>query len=152
MTDGLREALGRTLERGLPTMRYVSGDYLVQALPKAELLGLLRRHGPDAPTDAVLGEVLRERQGQDAKWGEQNHPDGTGDGDGYRQRQVLAAQSICQFNAENGTVTWLDILREEVAETFAETDPAKLRAELVQVAAVAAAWVEAIDRRTAVQG
>lgn len=43
---------------------------------------------------------------------------------------------------------WLHILREEVAEAFAETDPVALRGELVQVAAVAVAWAEAIDRRT----
>jgi hypothetical protein len=35
-----------------------------------------------------------------------------------------------------------------VAEALAEDDPTLLRAELIQVAAVAVAWVEAIDRRT----
>ena len=35
---------------------------------------------------------------------------------------------------------------EEVAEAFEEHDPARLRSELVQVAAVAVAWVEKIDR------
>jgi hypothetical protein len=95
----------------------------------------------------VLEEVHAERERQDAKWGEQNHPDGTGDDDGYRQRQAEAARSICQAHAADGTVTWLDILREELAEAFAESDSAKLRAELIQVAAVATAWVESIDRR-----
>jgi hypothetical protein len=41
------------------------------------------------------------------------------------------------------------ILREEVYEAFAEEDPAALRTELIQVAAVAATWVDAIDRRAA---
>ena len=36
---------------------------------------------------------------------------------------------------------------EEVAEAFAEADVRRLRAELVQCAAVAVKWVEAIDRR-----
>jgi hypothetical protein len=55
----------------------------------------------------------------------------------------------CQSAADGGYLDWLHILREEVAEAFAESDPAKLRAELVQVAAVAVNWVEAIDRRAA---
>jgi hypothetical protein len=70
----------------------------------------------DATTMRVLDEVQDERRRQDAKWGEQNHPDGT-------------------------------IALEEVFEALVETDPAKLRDELLQVAAVAVAWVEAIDRR-----
>ncbi|TIH26025.1 NUDIX hydrolase, partial [Subtercola vilae] len=43
---------------------------------------------------------------------------------------------------------WQDILLEEVFEAFAESDTSKLRTELIQVAAVAQQWVEAIDRRT----
>jgi hypothetical protein len=39
------------------------------------------------------------------------------------------------------------VLNEEVAEAFAESDPAKLRAELLQVAAVCAAWIYDIDTR-----
>jgi hypothetical protein len=39
------------------------------------------------------------------------------------------------------------VLDEEVWEAFAESDPAKLRAELVQVAAVAFRWIEALDAR-----
>lgn len=38
---------------------------------------------------------------------------------------------------------------DEFYEAMAERDPAKLRAELLQVSAVAAAWVESIDRRAA---
>ncbi|HYF53037.1 MAG TPA: hypothetical protein VEA41_02135 [Salinarimonas sp.] len=44
-------------------------------------------------------------------------------------------------------MTYSQILAEEVAEALAESDPMLLRAELVQVAAVAVQWVEAIDRR-----
>ena len=32
-------------------------------------------------------------------------------------------------------------------KALAEVEPAKLREELIQVAAVAVAWIEAIDRR-----
>lgn len=98
-------------------------------------------------TWAVLTDVAAERARQDAKWGEQNHPDNTGGP--AEGRAAIGARFACELAAKEGTLTWRHILREEVAEAFAETDPMKLRAELVQVAAVACAWIEAIDRRTA---
>jgi hypothetical protein len=42
--------------------------------------------------------------------------------------------------------SWDTILREEVLEVRLATNRAELRAELVQVAAVAVAWIEALDR------
>lgn len=111
----------------------------------------------------VLMAVMAERERQDAKWGEQNHPDGTGgwcvlDGGallrapltgGDRRYEAEEAQADCDLAAREGRLTWRHILLEEVYEALAEDDPARLRAELVQVAAVASAWVEAIDRRQA---
>lgn len=100
--------------------------------------------GPDA---RVLAEVQAERERQDAKWGEQNHPNGTGGSgalyvaDRYR--------SIVDEGLKSGNVTWRDVLLEEVFEALAEPDPGRLRAELIQVAAVAVAWAAAIDRRAA---
>lgn len=97
-------------------------------------------------TDAVLDAVWVERGRQDAQWGEQNHDDGTGmlhyqnDADHVRRMNDVAV-------SKGLAIQWSDILKEEVYEAFAETDPVKLRAELVQVAAVATAWVEALDRR-----
>lgn len=107
-----------------------------------------------------LGRLLRlvamERAAQDELWGEQNHPNGTGPDvgasslyDPYAMR-AAEARATCQRHAADGTVTWLDILREEVFEAFAEDDPAKLYHELVQVAAVAVNWAEALERRTGV--
>lgn len=114
------------------------------------------------PTLAVLVEVRMERARQDAKWGEQNHHDGTGafsirDGrpvpDRYvgevRRARADAAQQACDEAFANGRGTWRLILLEEVHEALAEDDPARLRAELVQVAAVAVKWIEALDRRQA---
>lgn len=95
-------------------------------------------------TADVLAEVAHERTTQDARWGQQNHPDGTSAENADYAAHVRAT---CQQAAAEGRVTWAHILTEEVGEAFAETNPAKLRAELLQVAAVAAAWVEAIDRR-----
>ena len=117
-----------------------------------------------SPTAKVLIEVLDERRRQDEKWGEQNHPDGTGpfvrwlgpggavneDDDVFTTALELAEhfRAKCQANGPEQD-NYVDILMEEVAEAFAEQDPAKLRAELIQVAAVCVQWVEAIDRRGA---
>ncbi|SOD80061.1 hypothetical protein SAMN06272781_6848 [Streptomyces sp. 1222.2] len=100
--------------------------------------------GPDA---GVLAEVQAERERQDARWGEQNHPDGTGALSCVLERDK--ARQGCESAFQRGAGTWMHVLIEEVFEAFAEEDPAKLRAELVQVAAVAVAWIAAIDRRPA---
>lgn len=116
----------------------------------------------------VLAEVAAERARQDAKWGEQNHPDGTGPEshplvvDGAKNdliypgplRIAVANRLAVGFTqstdaaAREGSLTWRHILLEEVFEALAESDPAKLRRELIQLAAVATQWVEAIDRRS----
>lgn len=103
----------------------------------------------------VLVEVSQERVRQDAKWGEQNHENGTRDDRRLLRDAELPtwgtlcyrARSLTDAAARAGSVEYLDILLEEVAEAFSESDPQRLRAELIQVAAVAVAWVEAIDRR-----
>jgi hypothetical protein len=95
---------------------------------------------------SVLDEIAEERRAQDAKWGEQNHPDGTGVND-YDHIVADAARTQCDQAFREGRGTWRHILYEEVSEAFEEPDPEKLRTELIQVCAVAAAWVEAIDRR-----
>jgi hypothetical protein len=93
---------------------------------------------------AVEREIREERDRQDAKFGPQNHLDGTGrDGDAVAATQ---ARKACQANSP-ADGNWRDILEEEVREAFAETDPELLRTELIQVAAVCQNWVEAIDRR-----
>ncbi|NYV73655.1 hypothetical protein HW445_04850 [Streptomyces sp. UH6] len=95
----------------------------------------------------MLAEVGRERVRQDEKWGEQNHPDGTGI---VPEQKKLAdnARAMCQQAFAEGRGDWAHVLVEEVREALAESDPAALRTELIQVAAVAVAWVEAIGRRT----
>jgi uncharacterized protein (DUF2235 family) len=108
---------------------------------------------PKISPTTVLDEITAERASQDAEWGEQNHPDGTGpwvktpDRFSNMEDQAANARFECQEAAREGSLTWRHVLAEEVAEAFAEKEPAALRAELVQVAAVAVAWVEAIDRR-----
>lgn len=101
---------------------------------------------------SVLNEIREERRRQDAKWGQQNHPDGTGTGTEvvplwFAEDFAEWAKLATDASAHAGVVTWREILLEEVAEAFDESDADRLRTELVQVAAVATQWVEAIDRR-----
>lgn len=121
-------------------------------------------------TGRVLEEVARERVRQTARHGDQSHlPDGTGflegrawlmEGrawlmrhsyglTGYARlaRLARAATDAASQVSGDGSITYADVLLEEVFEALAEDDAAALRGELVQVAAVAVQWIETIDRR-----
>ena len=98
-------------------------------------------------TRVVLGQLAEERMRQRVTWGEQHHPDGTS-GHNFR-RQADAARRSCQAAARGGYLTWLHILREEFWEAMAETEPDRLRYELLQAVAVGVAWIEDLDSRTA---
>ncbi|MEV4112813.1 NUDIX domain-containing protein [Nonomuraea sp. NPDC049695] len=93
----------------------------------------------------VLADVTAERAAQDARWGMQILPDGTGDEGTVAESD--RARHETEAAAAGGVLTWRHILAEEVMEAFAETDPERLRAELIQVAAVAVKWTQALDRR-----
>lgn len=111
---------------------------------------------PTPEARAIAREVLAERDRQDAKWGRRSLP-AVADGTGPQQRiqgelvvDVLEAVRLeVDNNALDGTVTYAQILHEEFLEAIAEPagSPA-LRAELVQVAAVAMKWLEGIDLRS----
>ena len=95
----------------------------------------------------VTDEIQDELDRQDEQWGEQSHPDGTG----LAEDATIAekAKALNDFFVATDSLTWRDILWEEVAEAVAEKDEDRLREELIQVSAVAANWVKAIDRRRA---
>lgn len=98
----------------------------------------------------IYGELIAEREAQDAKFGSQIHlPNGTGSPSSSHRWTFDAdvQKNVTDFRADAGKLGWSDILAEEVAEAFAEDDPVKLRAELIQVAAVALAWLESIDAK-----
>lgn len=114
------------------------------------------------PSQSVLAEVAQERARQEAKWGQQNHVDWTptsaatdlagawpaGVGDHFKFITDYKAKG-----AEGHRLGYFDILMEEVAEAHDEArdgNTKATRAELVQVAAVAVAWIECIDRRLTV--
>jgi hypothetical protein len=97
-------------------------------------------------TPEILREVEHERDRQEEKWGQQDHPsvhpfawyDLASEGD---------AKNACEAANKARQLSWADIAIEELSEAvFAEDDDAR-REELVQLAAVAVAWIECIDRR-----
>lgn len=115
--------------------------------------------------DDALDEIAREAIRSIEKHGEQRHlPMGTGPetlplavmahiGDlrPHVSAESLAVRATLDTKAHSAneggddTCTWWLILREEVFEAAAEDDPAKLRAELVQVASVALKMIDALD-------
>ena len=100
----------------------------------------------------VLTEVANERVRQVEKWGLQIHPDGTGPEliPGVEAKRD-AYRDECDLAGLTGQETWAQILFEEFFEALSETESVPLRKELVQVAAVCAAWIEDLDRRGALQ-
>lgn len=106
---------------------------------------------PKLSTLVVLRDVVDERIRQDAKWGEQNHPNLPRDVKHpcafFGMPTADAARLHCEDAFKRGIGSYAHVLIEEVCEAIEDAhDPVKLRAELVQVAAVATAWVEKIDR------
>lgn len=101
-------------------------------------------------TGLVLDEVNDERMEQDSKWGQQNHPIHSTGSFAMKPEHFHDEADLWKrendFRVKKGAIGWDGILLEEVYEALAETDPAKQREELVQVAAVAVAAIECIDR------
>lgn len=95
---------------------------------------------------SILSEIAEERARQDAKWGQQNWPDGTGLDRHLNMTHVHIARAKCDYARRDGTITYRHILKEEILEAFAEADPVALRKELLQSAAVIVQWMERIDR------
>lgn len=89
---------------------------------------------PESIKSAILGEILDERHNQDEKWGEQNQDD---------------PMWACILMEEVGETTQAIFDRTQCiySEGTYDTFSDKIREELIQVAAVAVAWLECIDRR-----
>jgi RecB family exonuclease len=95
----------------------------------------------------IFEDIAEERAAQDAKFGVQNLPYGTGDE--WLQAMADVSRTECDEAFAAGRGTFRHVFLEEVYEAMAETDPVKLRAELIQAIAVGVKIVEAIDRKAA---
>lgn len=103
--------------------------------------GSLDADAIELPTQ-IIADIITERRNQDAKF-PVSYPDGTGTDEARRAAELL--KSICTDDYEAGRCTFASVLAEEAAEALAEDDRVKLRAELVQVAAVCVKWIQTID-------
>lgn len=83
--------------------------------------------------DQVMDEVRAERASQDAKWGEQNH-------EPYQWLSILMEEVGEAAQAANDSRD----MRKTLAEQAYKQE--QYRAELIQVAAVAIAMIESLDR------
>lgn len=117
------------------------------------LRAVAREYGPDRALERVLQEVRIERLAQEAKWGQQDHPWHVPKLTVQAAREELGlptaahARNYVEDLVRHQECSYAAILVEEVCEAVECGDDASARAELVQVAAVAVAIVEAIDRR-----
>lgn len=96
---------------------------------------------------AAFDAGRRELCDQDALFGAQNWPDGTGS-----DIDVVAADAArqeCDRAIADGQCSWRHLLGEEVAEVFAETDPDRLILELMQVMGLTVQWLEVLLLRRA---
>ena len=101
-------------------------------------------------THVVLNDVIAERESQHEQWGDQVLPMGTG---GYTFQYMRDYyRTECQAAHANGTLTYQHILLEEVFEALAESDPLKLKDELIQAGAVIVKMIELINREQEADG
>ena len=116
----------------------------------------------ECTTVRVLKEVFRERVAQFTQYGTNDSlEDGTGPEEewlrgcgvnldfrtGREIERLFRAQYEYAERTKARGLTWMHLVREEVAEAFAEEDPDRLRAELLQVAALCVSWIVSIDKR-----
>ncbi|WP_433893052.1 hypothetical protein [Streptomyces sp. CA-111067] len=124
-------------------------------------------------TDRILSEILATRTRRDDHDGQTNHPDyDPRDIDIVTRREYqFRADNWASHNAERATPTitggrcgyghpsngphphtaWDGLLLEQAYATLAEAHPVRLRARLMDLAALAVAWTEDVDRRIAAQ-
>jgi hypothetical protein len=115
----------------------------------AELATL--RDSKEVKVPSVFDEIEAELLRAEAKFPDQHLPNFPERMDwDHATAERDQAQELTDRCHAKGVVTWWHVLREEVYEAFAESDPAKLRAELIQVGAMAVRWIEDLDRAIAV--
>lgn len=121
--------------------------------PKVYPLAQADTQAAQADTVRVLVDVRAERTRQDVKFdGAFRHYSWTPPGPfgdswwPHAARQERMARMACDAANEEGRPCWPLILLEEVWEALAAQDPAQRRKELIQVAAVATAMAEQLDR------
>jgi hypothetical protein len=126
--------------------------------PQSELtdsVALMRIHElRSAQQKSIFREVVSERLKQIAKWGEdhQTHPhmqsEGNFTSEAFWRRHQIEAKQVCD-KLNQDTISWEDILYEEITEAFSEPYWPERRRELIQCAAVIFAEIEDGDNKAA---
>lgn len=103
--------------------------------------------------EKIFEEIRTERNKQDQKWGQQNHP--------VLNPDLKSASAQCSWHAlpeedyartlvdkgvKEGTLTFMNILVEEISEAASCQDAVELRKELIQSTAVLVAMIESLER------
>ncbi len=121
------------------TAEYKAGRHALATAEQDEIFGF----GANYP---ALAEIHEEVLAQLDQWGHQNHPNGTG-GSTARLNRTNAHKAVeAAAAADDGSLTWAMILREEFTEALAETDIDQLNIELTQIAAVCVSWKQYLAR------
>lgn len=152
VVDG-REALAYVILRPGPA----NGTVLLEAAAKdgvdeqqvaQTLRHIANQWSPRPGLEGVLDEIAVRRARQRTVVGLDEHtlPDGTGQHPETIDADV--ARMACDQAAEGGCLDWLHIVRAAAAQAYAETRPTQLRADLVDLAAYATGWIQALDHRT----
>lgn len=107
----------------------------------------------------IFEQIEEERNRQEAKWGEQNHPildpvlisrNPERMCEEFEIPSENRAKQLCEINHDRGTGTYMHILIEEISEvTSCGNKTKELREELIQTAAVVVAMIESLDRNGA---
>jgi len=108
----------------------------------------------------IFGDIDKERRAQTEKWGEQSYPSlittheaandltkGIMQCFAYGLPKEEQARERYEKAVKDGTVTWGHIFLEEVCETFAATNEADMRKELIQALASGVQWLEDMDKK-----
>ena len=102
-------------------------------------------------TESVYDKIKNERDRQDTKWGPQDHPSIKNGmisdflSSYYGIPTEDEAKLACDIAFKDGHGTWSHILIEELSEAIHAKTEEKRKEELIQVAAVAIAWIESIE-------
>lgn len=107
---------------------------------------LIVRAGSMGMRDALCA-IVTERGRQKKLWTHDGDDLVDGTGGALAAELVAVVTRLVDSLNETPENTFAHVLVEEVLEVLDASEPANLRNELVQVAAVAVKWVEAIDRR-----
>lgn len=104
----------------------------------------------------IFNEIRTERQKQEAKWGEQNHPildpilinrNAQRMCEEYEIPTESRARQMVEIHAERGDLTYMHILMEEISEAAScGSNTEELRKELIQSASILVAMIESLDR------